>query len=357
MARLDALLKTMLEKNASDLFISAGAPPTFKIHGEVQPTTAAPLTPDFCQQLLYEILDQEQQRKFEETKDLDFAYEIPGVARFRGNLFRQRKGISSVFRMIPMKILTVEELRMPEIIFKLARSNRGLILVTGTTGSGKSTTLAAMIDLRNREKAEHILTLEDPLEFVHENKKCLVHQRQIGEHSHSFATSLRAALREAPDVIMVGEMRDLETIGLAITAAETGHLVYGTLHTSSAAKTVDRIIDAFPEDQQNQVRTMLADSLRGVISQTLVRRADGKGRAAAFEIMVNNPAIANLIREGKTFQIISAIQTGKKEGMITLDQSLMNLMLNKTIFAEEAFRNAISKEMFLSYIMPGKRSE
>jgi twitching motility protein PilT len=217
--------------------------------------------------------------------------------------------------------------------------------------------LAAMIDLRNREKAEHILTLEDPLEFVHENKKCLVHQRQIGEHSHSFSAALRAALREAPDVILVGEMRDLETISMAITAAETGHLVYGTLHTSSAAKTVDRIIDAFPEDQQNQVRTMLADSLRGVISQTLVKRADGQGRVAAMEILVSTPAIANLIREGKTFQIISALQTGKKEGMITLDQSLMNLMLGKVIFAEEAFRNAINKEMFLPYVMPKNRSD
>jgi twitching motility protein PilT len=357
MARLDALLKAMIEKNASDLFISAGSPPTFKIHGEVQPTTTAPLTPDFSQQLLYEILNEAQQRKFEESMDLDFAYEISGVARFRGNFFQQRKGISGVFRMIPMKILTVEELGMPEVIMKLARSNRGLILVTGTTGSGKSTTLAAMVDLRNREKTEHILTLEDPLEFVHENKKCLVHQRQIGEHSHSFSAALRAALREAPDVILVGEMRDLETISMAITAAETGHLVYGTLHTSSAAKTVDRIIDAFPEDQQNQVRTMLADSLRGVISQTLVKRADGQGRVAAMEILVSTPAIANLIREGKTFQIISALQTGKKEGMITLDQSLMNLMLGKVIFAEEAFRNAINKEMFLPYVMPKNRSD
>ena len=357
MAKLDGLLKAMVENNASDLFLSAGSAPCFKIHGEVRTTTASPLTPDFCQQLLFEILTAEQRREFESAHDLDFAYEIAGVARFRGNLFLQRKGVSAVFRMIPMEIKSVEDLGLPDIVKKLARSNRGLILVTGTTGSGKSTTLAAMIDLRNREKPEHILTLEDPLEFVHENKKCLIQQRQIGEHSQSFSTALRAALREAPDVILVGEMRDLETISLAITAAETGHLVYGTLHTSSAAKTVDRIIDAFPEEQQNQVRTMLADTLRGVISQTLVKRAEGKGRVAALEIMVSTPAIANLIREAKTYQIVSALQTGKKEGMITLDQYLMNLMMNKTIFAEEAFRNAINKEMFMPYLMPGKRAE
>lgn len=357
MARVDALLKMMADKNASDLFISSGSPPVFKIHGEIHLATTNPLTPDFCRQLVYEILDDDKRRAFEASKDLDFAYEIPDVARFRGNLFLQRKGIAAAFRMIPATIKTIEELGMPETVQKLARSNRGLILVTGTTGSGKSTTLAAMIDLRNREKAEHILTLEDPLEFVHENKKSLVHQRQIGEHSQSFSASLRAALREAPDVIMVGEMRDLETISLAITAAETGHLVYGTLHTSSAAKTVDRIIDAFPEDQQNQIRTMLADTLRGVISQTLVKRADGKGRVAAVEILVSTPAVANLIREGKTFQIISAIQTGKKEGMLTFDQSLMNLMMSKVIYAEEAFRNAINKEMFLPYVVPGKRSD
>ena len=354
MPRLDPLLKSMIEKDASDLFVSAGSPPAYKIHGEIKPAGAEPLSDDVCQKLLYELINEEQRERFERENDLDFAYEIPGLARYRGNLFRQRKGVGAVFRFIPAGIKTLEDLNLPEIVAKLARNNRGLILVTGSTGSGKSTTLAAMIDLRNRERAEHILTLEDPLEFVHENKKSMVHQRQIGDHTQSFAASLRAALREAPDIILVGEMRDLETIGLAITAAETGHLVYGTLHTSSAAKTVDRIIDAFPEDQQNQIRTMIADTLRGVICQTLVKKVGGVGRVAALEIMVSTPAIANLIREGKTFQIPSALQTGKKDGMISLDQYLMNLMVKKEIYAEEAFKNAINKELFIKYLMPPK---
>jgi len=357
MARLDQLLLHMIEKDASDLFITSDCVPTLKIHGTITPLDGKPLSHELCQQLLFELLDQKQKDLFLQNKDLDFAYEIKGKARYRGNLFLQRKGISGAFRYIPTKIKTIEELELPETVTKLARSNRGLILVTGTTGSGKSTTLAAMIDLRNTERSEHILTLEDPIEFVHENKKSMVHQRQIGEHSNSFAASLRAALREAPDVILVGEMRDLETISLAITAAETGHLVYGTLHTSSAPKTVDRIIDAFPKDQQEQVRTMLGDSLRGVISQTLVKRADGKGRVAALEILVSNPAVANLIREGKTFQIPTVMQTGKKEGMMTLDQHLMELMRRKVIFAEEAFRNAVTKEPFMSYVMVKKDAE
>jgi twitching motility protein PilT len=353
MPRLDGLFKSMIDQDASDLFVSAGAPPIFKVHGEMKPADADSLTDAYCRQVLYELLDQEQRSAFEKKNDLDFAYEISGVARFRGNMFMQRRGVGSVFRLIPAQVKPLEELGMPEAVFKLARSNRGLVLVTGATGSGKSTTLAAMIDLRNREKSEHILTLEDPLEFVHENKKSVVHQRQIGYHTDSFASSLRAALREAPDVILVGEMRDLETISLAMTAAETGHLVYGTLHTSSAAKTIDRIIDVFPTEQQNQVRTMLGDSLRGVISQILVKKSGG-GRAAALEIMVNTPAVANLIREGKTFQVPSVIQTSKKEGMISLDNYLMNLMQRKVIFAEEAFRNAINKEPFLRYLMPPK---
>lgn len=357
MPQMDALLKAMVEKDASDLFVSAGTPPVFKVHGKIQSNNEKPLSHETCQKLLYELINEDQRDKFEKAMDLDFAYEISGLARFRGNLFMQRKGIASVFRMIPARVKTMEELNLPEAINKLARSNRGLILVTGSTGSGKSTTLAAMIDMRNRELSEHIITLEDPLEFVHENKKSIIHQRQIGEHSKSFAASLRAALREAPDVILVGEMRDLETISLAITAAETGHLVYGTLHTSSAAKTVDRIIDAFPEDQQNMIRTMIADTLRGVLSQTLLKRVDGKGRVAAFEILITNYAISNLIREGKTFQIPSAIQTGKKEGMMTLDQSLMKLMMAKTIYAEEAFRNANNKELFLKYVIPTQASK
>jgi len=355
MPKLDTLFKSMAQKEASDLFVSAGAPPILKIDGAMIPADGAkPLSNEICEKLLFELLNDEQRESFQQKGDLDFAYEIPEVARFRGNIFRQRRGISGVFRFIPAEVKALEELNMPEAVGKLARTNRGLILVTGATGSGKSTTLAAMIDVRNRECAEHILTLEDPLEFVHDNKKSIVHQRQIGEHSNSFATSLRAALREAPDVILVGEMRDLETISLAITAAETGHLVYGTLHTSSAPKTVDRIIDAFPEEQQNQIRTMIADTLQGVISQLLLKRSDAKGRVAALEIMINNSAIANLIREGKTFQIHSAIQTGKREGMMTLDQHLMQLMMTKKIYAEEAFRNAHNKNMFLKYVMPQK---
>ncbi|MFO8056823.1 MAG: type IV pilus twitching motility protein PilT [bacterium] len=355
MPRLDSLFKSMMQKEASDLFVSSGAPPFLKIDGEMVPADGGKLlSNEVCEKLLFELLTDEQRNVFQEKGDLDFAYEIPEVARFRGNIFLQRRGISGVFRFIPAKVKPLSELNMPDVVGKLSRTNRGLILVTGATGSGKSTTLAAMIDVRNRESAEHILTLEDPLEFVHENKKSIIHQRQIGEHTNSFASSLRAALREAPDVILVGEMRDLETISLAITAAETGHLVYGTLHTSSAPKTVDRIIDAFPEEQQNQIRTMLADTLQGVISQHLLKRADKKGRIAALEVMINNSAIANLIREGKTFQIHSAIQTGKKEGMMTLDQHLTQLMMTKQIFAEEAFRHAHNKNQFLKYVMPQK---
>jgi twitching motility protein PilT len=354
MPKLDQIFLQMIEKDASDLFVTPGAPPVFKIHGNMVPLNCNMLGVDACEHLLYELLSPEQKEKFLEELDLDFAYEIPGKARYRGNLFMQRKGVAGAFRYIPAKVKTLDELDMPDVVKKLARSNRGLILVTGATGSGKSTTLAAMIDLRNEERAEHIITLEDPLEFVHENKKSIVHQRQIGDHTKNFASSLRAALREAPDVILVGEMRDLETISLAITAAETGHLVYGTLHTSNAPKTVDRIIDAFPQEQQAQIRTMLGDSLKGVICQNLVKRSDGKGRVAAVEIMLSTPAVANLIREGKTFQIPTVMQTSRKEGMVTYDQYLMELMRRKVIFAEEAFRNAVVKDPFMPFVMVKK---
>jgi len=354
MPKLDPILLKMIEMDASDLFITPGAPPFFKIHGSMVPQKYNPLGVDACEHLLYELLAAEQKENFIRDRDLDFAYEIPGQGRYRGNLFMQRKGVSGAFRYIPTNIKTLDDLDMPDVVKKLARSNRGLILVTGTTGSGKSTTLAAMIDQRNVERAEHIITLEDPLEFVHENKKSIVHQRQIGDHTKNFASALRASLREAPDVILVGEMRDLETISLAITAAETGHLVYGTLHTSNAPKTVDRIIDAFPEGQQAQIRTMLGDSLKGVICQNLVKRSDGKGRVAAVEILISNPAVANLIREGKTFQIPTVMQTCRKEGMVTYDQYLMELMRRKVIFAEEAFRNAVNKEPFMPFVMVKK---
>ena len=277
---------------------------------------------------------------------------MPGLARFRGNMMLQHRGIAAVFRIIPTKILSADDLGLPEAVRNLTKLRKGLVLVTGPTGSGKSTTLAAMIDLINSTRNEHILTLEDPLEFIHENKMALFNQRQIGEHSDSFATALRAALREDPDVILVGEMRDLETIQLAMSAAETGHLVFGTLHTSSAAKTVDRMVDVFPKDSQEQVRAVLSESLKGVICQQLLKTADGKGRVAALEIMVGTPAIGNLIREGKTFQIPSIMQTARKDGMQLMDQHLLDLLKTKVIAPEEAYRCCNDKKQFEQHIQP-----
>ncbi len=346
MAKIDALFKMMQQQGASDLHISTGTPPILRLHGEMVRVKSPDLTHEQAQALLFEILDEEQVQQFEETRDLDFAYAIPGVARFRGNILDTHRGIAGVFRLIPSEILTSEQLNLPEGVLKMTRFNKGLVLVTGPTGSGKSTTLAAMIDLINRTRKEHILTLEDPLEFVHENKLSLVNQRQIGTHSESFASALKAALREDPDIILVGEMRDLETIQLAMSAAETGHLVFGTLHTNSAPKTVDRIIDVFPKDAQEQVRAMLSESLKGVVCQQLLRTADGKGRIAALEIMLGNAAIGNLIREGKTFQLPSIIQTAKGEGMQLMDAHLMELLNSQIITAEEAHRCAVDKRIF-----------
>lgn len=351
MPRLDKLLSAMAQNGASDLHISSEMPPMYRIDGELTNPGLKPLSYAECKDLLYEMITDEQRKQLETHRSLDFAYEIPDVSRFRANFFFITRGISAVFRQIPTRIKTAEELGLPNAIKKLARLKKGLVVVTGPTGSGKSTTLAAMVDLRNQERREHILTLEDPVEFVHKPKNCLINQREIGRDARSFAEGLRAALREDPDVILVGEMRDLETIQLAITAAETGHLVFGTLHTNSAAKTVDRIIDAFPQEQQAQIRTMLSESLKGVVAQTLVKRAEGRGRAAALEILIATPALANIIREGKTYQIPTIIQTGKKEGMRTLDDSLMELMRGKVITAEEAFRNAVNKELFMKYVM------
>jgi len=300
--------------------------------------------------LLFEIISDEQREKFLQKKDLDFAYEIPNVARFRANYFYQKRGLGAVFRIIPSKILSVEELNLPETVLKFTRLSRGLVLVTGPTGSGKSTTLAAMIDYININRKEHILTIEDPVEFVHKNKNCLVNQREVLTHTGSFSMALRAALREDPDVILVGEMRDLETIELAITAAETGHLVFGTLHTNSAAKTVDRIIDAFPSDRQAQIRTMLSESLKGVISQQLLKRSDKPGRVASVEILYVNSAVANLIREGKTFQIPSVIQTGKGDGMQLMDQSIMDYLMKKVISPDEAYLKANDKKAFERFL-------
>ena len=353
MAKIDTLFKMMQQQGASDLHISTGTPPILRLHGEMVRVKSPDLTHEQAQTLLFEILDQDQIRQFEETRDLDFAYSIPGVARFRGNIFDTHRGIAAVFRLIPSEILTAEQLNLPEGVLQMTRFNKGLVLVTGPTGSGKSTTLAAMIDLINRTRKEHILTLEDPLEFVHDNKMSLVNQRQIGTHSESFASALKAALREDPDIILVGEMRDLETIQLAMSAAETGHLVFGTLHTNSAPKTVDRIIDVFPKDAQEQVRAMLSESLKGVVCQQLLRTADGKGRIAALEIMLGNAAIGNLIREGKTFQLPSIIQTAKGEGMQLMDAHLMDLLTSQKITAEEALRCAVDKRIFEAKLTPG----
>ncbi len=346
MAKIDALFKMMQQQGASDLHISSGAPPIFRLHGEMIRIKSPDLTNEQAKALLFEILDDEQKQTFEETRDLDFAYAVPGLARFRGNILDSHRGIAAVFRLIPSTILTAEQLNLPEGVLKMTRFKKGLVLVTGPTGSGKSTTLAAMIDLINRTRKEHILTLEDPLEFIHENKLSLINQRQIGTHSMSFSSALKAALREDPDIILVGEMRDLETIELAMSAAETGHLVFGTLHTNSAPKTIDRIIDVFPTDAQEQIRSMLGESLKGVVCQQLLKTADGKGRVAALEIMLGNAAIGNLIREGKTFQIPSIIQTARGEGMQLMDSHLMNLLDEGKVTAEEVYRCAADKRQF-----------
>ena len=354
MARIDKFFEYTIENNASDLHLSVGSKPKIRKHGELEEINFQVLTNEILKDLLFEILAEEQKKKFIEKKDLDFAYEIPSVARFRANFFLQNRGLGAAFRVIPSKILSVEQLGLPKQILKFADLSRGLVLVTGSTGSGKSTTLAAIIDYINRNRKDHILTVEDPIEFVHQNKGCLVNQREIINHTESFATALRAALREDPDVILVGEMRDLETIELAITAAETGHLVFGTLHTSSAAKTVDRIVDAFPAGQQAQIRTMLSESLKGVVAQQLLKRSDKPGRVAAIEILFVNVAIANLIREGKTFQIPSMIQTAKADGMQLLDQAIMELMMQKIVSTEEAFMKANDKKSFERFLKQGK---
>lgn len=350
MPQIDQFLKLMVQQKGSDLHLTVGSEPIIRQHGQLTRIRFRQLTQADMQGLLYEIMTPAQRAQFEETNDADFAYEVPDVARFRVNMFRQRKGIGAVLRTIPSRVLSADDLKLPEGVRRFCRLNKGLVLVTGPTGSGKSTTLAAMIDLINETKADHILTVEDPIEFVHQNKKGLVNQREVGNHTKSFASALKAALREDPDVILVGEMRDLETISLGLTAAETGHLVFGTLHTSSAAKTVDRIINVFPADEQEQVRAMLSETLRGVVAQQLLRTADGNGRVAALEIMVGTPAVGNMIREGKTHQIPSMIQTGKKEGMQMMDQVILDFLMNKVITPEEAYAKAHNKSEFLPYL-------
>jgi twitching motility protein PilT len=326
MAQIDALFKLMIESDASDLHIATGASPWLRVHGEMKPVAGDELSADQAQELLFEILTDKQKRQFIDTWELDCSYAVEGLGRFRCNIFMQRKGIGAVFRVIPTKIKSVEQLGLPSQLLDVINCHKGLICVTGPTGSGKSTTLAALIDYINANESAHILTIEDPIEFVHPNKKSLINQREVHGHTKSFANALKASLREDPDIILVGEMRDVETIQLALTAAETGHLVFGTLHTNNAHKTVDRIIDVFPDTKQAQIRTMLSESLRGVIAQALLPKADGKGRVAALEVLVNTKAVGNLIREGKTFQIPSAMQVGKAQGMITYDSWVGELM-------------------------------
>ncbi len=350
MARIDAFFRLMKEQKASDLHLSSGNPPILRINGELLRVEHDTLESEDLKSLVYEIAPEQKIKLFEETGDVDFGYEIPDYARFRVNFFNQRNGISAVFRLIPSKVITLDELGLPPVLKKFSLLNKGLIVCTGPTGSGKSTTLAAMVDYANLKRHDHIITVEDPIEFVHRSQQSLVNHREVGLHTKSFAAALRGALREDPDVILVGELRDLETIELALTAAATGHLVFGTLHTSSAPKTVDRIIDVFPTNQQEQIRTTLSESLKGVIAQNLFRRIDSPGRVACLEVLVVDSAVANLIREGKTHQIPGMIEVGKRKGNQPLDDAIMALLQKGIISAEEAYEKSISKKKFRQYL-------
>ena len=340
------LLAFSVKNKASDLHLSAGLPPMIRVHGDVRRINIEALDHKAVHAMVYDIMNDGQRKHYEDTLECDFSFEIHGLARFRVNAFNQNRGAGAVFRTIPSKILTLEQLATPKIFADLSLRPRGLVLVTGPTGSGKSTTLAAMVNHLNENEFGHVLTVEDPIEFVHESKKCLVNQREVGPHTLSFSNALRSALREDPDAILVGEMRDLETIRLALTAAETGHLVFGTLHTSSAAKTVDRIVDVFPAAEKEMVRAMLSESLIAVISQTLCKLKDGSGRCAAHEIMIGTPAIRNLIRENKIAQMYSSIQTGQAQGMQTLDQNLVELVKRNVVAVAEARAKARFPENF-----------
>ncbi len=339
------LLAFTVKNRASDLHLSAGLPPMIRVDGDVRRINVPPLDHKMVHSLVYDIMNDKQRKDYEEFLETDFSFELPGVARFRVNAFNQNRGAGAVFRTIPSQVLSLEELNAPSVFKEIAMKPRGLCLVTGPTGSGKSTTLAGMINYINENKYEHILTIEDPIEFVHESKKCLVNQREVHRDTLGFNEALRSALREDPDIILVGEMRDLETIRLALTAAETGHMVFGTLHTTSAAKTIDRIIDVFPAAEKGMVRSMLSESLQAVISQTLMKKIGG-GRVAAHEIMIGTPAIRNLIREDKVAQMYSAIQTGANVGMQTLDQTLKDLIAKSLITRQDAREKAKNKEDF-----------
>ena len=344
---IDALFHRMVEQGASDLHLCVGTTPMVRKDGRMQPLDDAmpPLTEPMVTQLLAPIMPEKNRQEFAERHDTDFAYEIPGLARFRSNAFEDRRGPGAVFRVIPAQILTAEQLGLSPHILQLCQLNKGLVLVTGPTGSGKSTTLCAMVDYINRTRQDHIITIEDPIEFVHENQRCLINQREVRTHTDSFKDALRAALREDPDILLVGELRDLETVAIAIETAETGHLVFGTLHTTTAASTVDRVIDQFPADRQAQIRIMLSESLRGVIAQTLCRKVGG-GRVAALEVLIATQAVSNLIREGKTFQIPSIMQVNKAAGMVSLNDALMDLVQKKLVAPEEALAKAVDKAGF-----------
>ncbi|MDB4915804.1 MAG: twitching motility protein [Gemmatimonadetes bacterium] len=345
--RLDILLRAIVSMGASDLHLRCGEPPIVRQHGEMQRFKEAALGPDELGDMIRSIMPERNRQEFLETNDSDFAYEITGVARFRANAMKDRNGPAAVFRQIPATVVSVEQMGITPEVQKLCQLNKGLVLVTGPTGSGKSTTLCSLIDLVNRSRSDHVITIEDPIEFVHPNKKCIITQRQVGVHTSSFKSALRAALREDPDIILVGELRDLETVSIAIETAETGHLVFGTLHTTTAAGTIDRVIDQFPADRQAQIRVMLAESLRGVISQTLCKKIGG-GRAAAREVLLSIPAVTNLIREGKTFQIPSVMQTSKRLGMVTLNDALLELVDSGQVEAAEAYSKAVEKTGFVA---------
>src|SRR2546423_10888747 len=355
MAKIDAFFNLMFEQKASDLHLSSGNAPMLRINGELQRVDFPPLENDALKTMLYEIAPEYKIKTFEETGDVDFGYEIPNISRFRANFFNQKNGVGAVFRQIPSRVLSFDDFEkfdapLPAVLKKLCMLHKGLVVVTGPTGSGKCTTLAAMVDYANKNRKDHIITVEDPIEFVHESKNCLVNHREVGIHTKSFASALRGALREDPDVVMVGEMRDLETIELALTAASTGHLVFGTLHTSSASKAVDRIIDVFPTNQQNQIRATLAESLKGVIAQNLFKRIDKPGRVAALEILVVDMAIANLVREAKTHQIPGMLQVGKKKGNQPLDDAIMEHLRHARISPEEAYDKCIDKKRFRQFL-------
>ncbi len=345
--RMEQLLLDMLKSKASDLHVSTGSPPFVRVDGEMKhlPGDHEAFTAHTLQEQLYEITPEKNRIEYEQRNDTDFAHSIPGVARFRANLFKDRKGPGAVFRQIPFKILSPEQLGLPKGVLELCNLTKGLVVVTGPTGSGKSTTLATLIDYVNMHRKDHIITIEDPIEFVHENKGCLINQREVHSHTRSFKDALRAALREDPDIVLVGEMRDLETIAIAVETAETGHLVFGTLHTTTAPSTVDRVIDQFPSDRQEQVRQMLAESLRGVIAQTLCRKVGG-GRIAAYEVLMGSSAVSNLIRERKTFQLFSMMQTGKAQGMMTMNDSLIELVKKGLVEPQEAYMKAVNKAEF-----------